>query len=217
MLRTETVERITFKLLETLMQDEKLKQFSLVGGTALALYIGHRKSIDLDLFSHHTFDVTALENHLHITYGFKNTYPEQQLKILLVGKINDIKVDFVWNDSLQIKPYFNSGCFRLSSIYDIAAMKLKAILQDGKRLKDFVDIAFLSTKMPLKKMVDIFDVKYPSTNKILAIKALSYFEDIDFSTKIELTAGSFNWGKIETRLIEMIRYPDKLFRQPPIS
>lgn len=50
MLHTKTIERKTFKLLEDLMNDQNLDGFSLAGGTALSLYLGHRKSIDLDLF-----------------------------------------------------------------------------------------------------------------------------------------------------------------------
>ena len=61
MLRTETLERTTLELLKTIMQDEKLEYFNLVGGTALALYMGHRKSIDLDLFSIQEFDNIELE------------------------------------------------------------------------------------------------------------------------------------------------------------
>ena len=217
MLRTETVERTTFELLKTLMQDEILKQFNLVGGTALALYMGHRKSIDLDLFSHQTFDATILANHLNSAYGFVNTYPEQDSKLILVGKINDIKLDCVWNDSLQIKPVCSYGGIRIASIDDIAAMKLKAILQNGTRLKDFVDIAFMSKKMPLKTMLNVFDKKYPSTSKLLAVKSLTYFDDIDFTTKIELTEGVFNWDKIEARLNEMVINPNKTFFHYPIE
>jgi len=217
MLRTETVERTTLELLKTLMKDEQLKQFNLVGGTALALYMGHRKSIDLDLFSHQTFDVTILEKHLHHTYGFVNIHPEQQTKLVLVGKINDVKVDFVWNDSLQIHPVCSVGRIRMTSIEEIAAMKLKAILQNGTRLKDFVDVAFMSVKMPLKSMLDIFDMKYTSTSKILAVKALTYFDDIDFTATIELTEGVFNWRIIEKRLNEMVINPNKIFLNNPIE
>ena len=56
MLQTQTVKEGTLGLLKTLMHDEKLRHFCLVGGTALALYMGHRKSIDIDLFSQQSFD-----------------------------------------------------------------------------------------------------------------------------------------------------------------
>jgi len=60
MLFKETVEKGTLSILETLQQDEKLSNFYLVGGTALALMLGHRISIDLDLFSPTTFDTVGL-------------------------------------------------------------------------------------------------------------------------------------------------------------
>jgi hypothetical protein len=95
-------------------------------------------------------------------------------------------------------------------------MKLKAILQSGTRLKDFVDVAFLSVKMPLRNMLDIFEVKYPNAGKLLAAKALTYFGDIDFSPKIELVNGKYKWEDIEKRLNEMIKFPDKKFLNYPL-
>lgn len=53
MLYKETVDRPTLGILKQLMEDPALGRFALVGGTALALRIGHRKSIDLDLFTSH--------------------------------------------------------------------------------------------------------------------------------------------------------------------
>jgi hypothetical protein len=217
MLRTETVERTTLELLKTLMLDEKLEHFSLVGGTALALYMGHRNSEDLVLFSHRKFDVNALEKHLQKTYGFIKLHPEQFSVLLLIGDIKNVKVDCVFDDGLQVEPVYHYGSVRIASIYDIAAMKLKAILQNGERLKDFVDVAYLSTKMPFNKMLHVFDAKYPSTSSLLAIKALSYFNDIDFSTQIQLTEGEFKWEKIKERLEEMINKPNKVFFNNPIE
>lgn len=62
MLHKDTVKGETFKLLEMLMQDKRLENFNLAGGTALALYLGHRISIDLDLFTPNQFDAKDLEN-----------------------------------------------------------------------------------------------------------------------------------------------------------
>jgi len=219
MLRTETVEKTTFELLKTLMQDEKLKQFNLVGGTALALYMGHRKSIDLDLFTHQTFDPTVIEKYLISTYNFKNQYEEQKSSIMLMGFIKDIKVDFIWDDSSQIKPLYINDNIRICSLHDIAAMKLKAILQNGTRLKDYVDLAFLSVKMSLIEMLKVFDEKYPNTSSILAVKALRYFNDIDFSSEKEIVLinGEYKWKEIEKRLIEMVKYSDKIFKKFPMA
>jgi len=216
MLRTETVERTTFELLNTLMQDEKLKHFNLVGGTALALYMGHRKSIDLDLFSLDEFDITELEEHLKNRYDFESTNPEKKSKIILQGYINNVKVDFVRINNPLVNPVNFYDSIRLYSIHDIAAMKLVAMSQNGTRLKDFVDVAFLSAKMSLKEMLDAFEVKYPNTNKISAIKGMTYYNDIDFSAKIELTKGVYKWKAIDKRLHEMIKAPNKIFSNNPI-
>ena len=96
-------------------------------------------------------------------------------------------------------------------------MKLTAISQNGTRLKGFVDIAFLSTTISLEEMLKTFEVKYPNTNKITAVKGLTYFNDIDFTSKIDLTEGSYKWKEIEKRLREMVKYPGKTFLTTPVA
>ena len=198
------------------MQDEKLKHFDLVGGTALALYMGHRKSIDIDLFSQQEFDITELEERLNNMYDFKAKNPEKKSDVVLTGFINGIKVDHVKFNYPLVKPVNVYDNIRIYSMCDIAAMKLVAMSQNGTRLKDFVDVAFLSVKMSLIEMLDVFEIKYPKTNKISAIKGMTFFDDIDFSAPIELIEGKFNWKAIEKRLIEMIKYPDKKFLNYPL-
>jgi hypothetical protein len=199
------------------MKDEKLTSFNLVGGTALALFMGHRKSIDLDLFSQQAFDVTTLADHLMSAYNFEFQNPEQKSNATLIGYINGIKIDCIRYDYSQVKPVRISDGIRLCSMHDIAAMKLTAISQNGTRLKDFIDVAFLSAKMPLKEMLDAFEAKYPNTNKLSAVKGLVYFNDIDFSTKIDLIDGIFKWKEIEKRLNEMIKYPNRTFLAYPVT
>ena len=215
MLRTETVERATFELLKTLMKDEVLMSFNLVGGTALALFMGHRKSIDLDLFSQQEFDVEKLKQYLVNTYGFYILDSTKSSDATLIGFINNIKVDCIRYNYNYVQPVSVYNGIRLCSMYDIAAMKLTAISQNGTRLKDFVDIAFLSAKMSLNDMLNSFEVKYPNTNKISALKGLTYFEDIDFSVTIELTEGVYKWKRIEKRLNEMLKSPNKVFNDYP--
>ncbi|MDR0713640.1 MAG: nucleotidyl transferase AbiEii/AbiGii toxin family protein [Bacteroidales bacterium] len=132
------------------------------------------------------------------------------------GHIDGIKLDLIRYDY----PFAKSVCIqdgiRLCSIDDIAAMKLTAVSQNGTRLKDFVDIAFLSRKMSLNDMLNAFSAKFPKTGKISAVKGLVYFDDIDFSVDIELLDGIFKWESIEKRLKEMIEYPDKTFDNYPV-
>lgn len=214
MLQTQTIERATLELLKTLMQDETLECFNLVGGTALALYMGHRKSIDLDLFSKQSFEVNELEKHLSHTYGFRT---DRQSNATLIGNINSIKVDCIRYDYPLVEPVHEHNGIRMFSMQDIAAMKLTAISQSGNRLKDFVDIAFLSTKLSLQDMLNAFKIKFPNTNIMSAVRGLTYYNDINFSVSIDLINGTFKWKEIEKRLIEMIKYPDKKFLNFPIG
>ena len=210
MLQTLAVKEKTLGLLIRLMGDEKLMQFHLVGGTALAFYLGHRKSIDLDMFSQQLFDVRELEDYLKHTYDF---HTDRQSDVTLIGSINSVKVDCIRYNYPLVEPVHDCDGIRMYSMPDIAAMKLTAISQSGRRLKDFVDVAFLSTKISLEGMLNAFEKKYPKTSVMSAVRGLTFFDEIDFSTEIELIDGTFKWKVIEKRLKEMIRYPDKIFQQ----
>ena len=208
MLQTQTIKKETFGLLKILMNDEKLSQFCLVGGTALALYMGHRKSIDIDLFSQQPFEVEKLINHFTNKYDFQI---DRQSEATLIGNINSIKIDCISYNYPLVEPILKYDEIRIYSISDIAAMKLTAISQSGKRLKDFVDIAFLSTQLSLDDMLKAFEKKYPKTTVMSAVRGLTYFDDIDFSISIDLINGNFKWKTVEKRLIEMVKYSDKIF------
>ena len=71
MLHTETVSLGTLELLKSLKQDELMAQFVLVGGTSLSLQLGHRISVDLDLFSATPFDEGELSSYLVSNYGLE--------------------------------------------------------------------------------------------------------------------------------------------------
>lgn len=215
MLQTQTVEGTTFELLKKLMQDNKLSQFNLAGGTALALYMGHRMSIDLDLFTPQDFNASALEEYLIDTYNFRGDYLETNT---LKGTINGIKIDCITHNYPFVKPLFISEeGIRLYSIQDIVAMKLSAIADNGTRLKDFIDIACLSTKLSIYDMLQSYQAKYKNSNPVRALKGLTYFEDINFNEPILMLKGKFNWKRIEKRLNEMIKKDKQIFATLPIA
>src|SRR5690349_3583153 len=92
MLRTKSVEQGTLDLIKKLMADEKFKAFNLVGGTALALMIGHRISVDIDLFSTTAFNAPQLGDHLTTNY---NVQEVQILKNGVFCYVNDVKIDLI--------------------------------------------------------------------------------------------------------------------------
>ena len=214
MLYPETVESDTLELLRTLMRDSRFSDFLLAGGTNLALRLGHRYSVDLDLFSFCHFDSISLAEHLTQNYNFERTNVRE--KDTVMGFINDIKIDIIAHVYPLIEePFIAENGIRLYSISDIVAMKLVAISDSGKRLKDFVDIAFLSTKMSLNQMLNAYSQKYKSSNALHALRGLAYFDDINFDVQINLINSVFNWKKIEKRIREMIKYENKIFETAP--
>ena len=203
MLYTNAIKGETFELLKILMQDEQLSGFKLAGGTSLALYLGHRKSIDFDLFTEKLFDASSLEKHLIETYDFKVDFLE---KNTVKGSLNDIKIDFISHNYPYVEdPLTTKDGIRLYGMKDIAAMKLSAIADDGSRLKDFIDVAFLSTKLSLSDMLKAYQQKYKNSNPMRPLKGLSYFEDINFNEPIQMIRDQYVWEKIRKRLHLMIK------------
>ena len=124
MLQKQTVDAGTLELLIKLMGDEQLNDFILVGGTALSLQIGHRKSIDLDFFSKSSFNKNELSAYLETSKQFKLDFIS---KNTLKGEIKGVKVDLIKHGYPQVNPPVVFEGIRMASIEDIAAMKLNAI------------------------------------------------------------------------------------------
>lgn len=212
MLYTSTVESKTLELLKRLQREPLLATFNLVGGTALALRIGHRKSIDLDLFSKEEFDLNELKSMLVDKYEFKSSFERNQT---LKGFIGDVMIDCIRFNYKHIQSPDEIDGVRLESIPDIVAMKLSAIAQNGTRIKDFIDIATLSTRYSLNEMLDFYAIKFPESNIVMPAKALTYFEDIDFNESIVMLNSKMNWKSIEKRLINMTKNPQNKFDNNP--
>lgn len=212
MLQTKTVAGRTFEILQFLMKAPYLADFHLAGGTALALYMGHRISVDLDLFTPYPYQEQELANKLEADYNFITDYQE---KNTLKGSIEGIKIDCITFAYPLVKPIEKYDDIRLYSKEDIAAMKLSAIKDNGTRLKDFIDIAYLSTELSLSRMFDACKIKFPNTNTMIFEKALTFYEDINFGDAIELLNGTYVWKKIEKRLKEMISNPYIVFTSKP--
>lgn len=192
------------------MSDSQLEDFLLVGGTALALRLGHRMSIDIDLFSNQPFDADQIANHLRLYYNLQLDFiAENTIK----GEINNVAVDLIAHQYPWIETPKKVNGIKLAGFLDIAAMKLNAISVDGTRVKDFTDIAFLSSQLSLKQMLEAYKKKY-SSNPVMPLKALVYFDDINFNVPIKLSGKrNFDWNKIEKRILDMVENPEKIFEK----
>lgn len=210
MLHKETLESKTLELLIDLQKEPLLSSFNLVGGTALSLHLGHRKSIDLDFFTSECFDLEEVKMMLTEKYDFKVSYSRSQT---LKGFINGVKVDFIRFNYPHLFPCVVVDEVRFESIPDIIAMKLLSITDNGSRIKDFIDIAFLSSRYSLNEMLSFYMNKIPNSNSIMTLKALTYFHDINFDETILLTNTEIVWNDIAGRLIQMTKNPDRIFNE----
>lgn len=213
MLHTETVARSTLELLKMLESESVMSNFNLAEGTSLALYLGHRISVDLDLFTPESFDAGKLEIFLRDKYGFRTDFME---KNTLKGTIDGVKIDCITHSYGYLEKPYTESDIRLYSMEDIVAMKLSAIADNGSRLKDFIDIAFLSTRFPFNSMLRLYERKFPGSNLIRPFKAITYFDDIDFEEDIVMLNGKYDWKLIERRLIDMTQIQNKVFEAFPL-
>ncbi len=207
MLYKTTVSTATLELLKTLMQDDELKRFVLVGGTSLALQIGHRISVDLDLFSREPFEENNISAYLTEKYNFELDFISHNT---IKGEIDRVKIDCIAHQYPWVKECLKEENIRLASISDIAAMKLNAIAGNGSRIKDFIDIAYLSHMLSFRDMLHSYELKY-NANPIMPLKAIVYWDDINFAEPVKMLASTYTWKKIERRLLDMQKQPDKIF------
>ncbi|MDR2716919.1 MAG: nucleotidyl transferase AbiEii/AbiGii toxin family protein [Treponema sp.] len=163
------------------------RDFFLVGGTALALQIGHRKSDDIDLFTQKELRIPEIAKYLKQHHGGKYQLLNSQSMIYQV-MIDGIKVDFVHHPFELVEAAHHDSRITYLGKKDIAAMKLHAIETEGSRAKDFVDIFFLLKEMPLEKMFEYYRKKYATDNIFNAKRSLGFFDDVPESSWNEVRA-----------------------------
>lgn len=202
MLHLSTVEPATLELLRKLQKLPILNDTRLVGGTALALQFGHRKSVDLDFFGHIDADSLDLQEALQ-TVGTLTTLKDS--KNIHIYSLNGVKIDIVnytysWLDDAIIK-----NDIRLASTKDIAAMKVTAIIGRGT-MKDFVDIYYLlKKKYSMMDILNFYTQKYPDCSYFMAMKSLAYFDDADLDIMPYMYA-DITWDEIKEYIIKSLTH-----------
>ena len=196
MLYTETVEPGTLSLLKKLMQLPSLKEFSLVGGTALSLRYGHRTSVDLDLFFHNKFDQKNIETELIQEFGSNFSFESGHNIFGIFCYLGKIKVDIVYFPHLPIAEIEIADNIRIYSSADISAMKIQAILGRAKK-KDFWDLYELLQHYSLQQLIDWHKQKYASQMLAISIpNAITYFVDADESEP-PVSLKNQNWEMVK--------------------
>ncbi len=198
----------TFNLIQQLQALAELEGFYLVGGTSLALQMGHRNSIDIDLFSKKDFDENFIMEVIGKKYSFEKKFSR---KNTIIGFINNIKVDFISHAYNYVKPPVTEEGITYLSKEDIAAMKLNAISNSGQRLKDFIDVYYLLQYFSVNDMIGFFEIKYPNVNPLIPLKAINYFDDIDESIDPPKLLNPVSIKQIKKRINDAVLHSRKIF------
>lgn len=195
MLHLETISPDTLTLLKKIQSLDEFNNTRLVGGTALALQLGHRKSIDLDFFGN--FE-TSLEELTTILSEFSTVTPVSSSRMTRFLVVDGVKVDIVsypygWIDN----PVSAEGVV-LAGIKDIAAMKLSAITNRGTK-KDFIDYYFLLKRYSLKELIELYRQKYSDAQLFTSIKSLSYFDDAESDPTPDMIV-PVDWDEVKSTI-----------------
>lgn len=210
MVHFNTVNSTLKSTLESLMDAKELESFRLVGGTALSLQLGHRISVDIDMFSdaeYGSIDFDLIERFLQNEFqyvGFFSNLPTAFGKGYLIGKNeNDsIKLDLYYTDAFKFTQIEEKG-IRMANLEEISAMKLD-VVQRGGRKKDFWDLHELLEKFNVEEILNFHLKRYPfSHDRNLIIQNLTNFEIADEDFNPICLKGKY-WEFIKEDLEELI-------------
>ena len=203
MLSFQTIDPNTLELLKTLAQAPILSNMRLVGGTALALQYGHRRSVDLDFFGQTTESVEELSEALKEYTGGLTLLSAS--KTIRVYRIRDVKVDIVNYNYPWIDEALKEEGLMLASPKDIAAMKVNAVMGRGTK-KDFIDIYFLLQHYSFEQLMRFYLEKYADGTVYRALMSMTYFGDAD-PQPMPYMFVNVTWESIKQKiLLEVERY-----------
>lgn len=160
------------------------REFYLVGGTAIALHIGHRRSIDFDLFKSKSFQatkiITKIKSH-NIHYIITRNVAEQLNMIIAEVKFTFFEYPYPIEPAIKFENYI-----KLPTLLDLAAMKAFALGRRSK-WKDYVDLYFIiknyhTIKEISVRAASIFEQQF--SEKLFRAQ-LTYFKDIDYTEAVE--------------------------------
>ena len=194
-----------FSVLQKLAPIIQPKDFYLGGGTALAIYLGHRVSVDLDWFtSKPVGDMIVFAQSLrnaHVSFETQQTAPGT-----LHGSISKVRVTFLEYQYALLKPltYWKEVGCSIASLEDLACMKLSAVAQRGAR-KDFCDIYALGLKQfSLNEMLDFYRKKFGVKDIGHVLYGLAYFDDAE-SERMPKMLWNVKWIEIKKTIQSWVK------------
>jgi predicted nucleotidyltransferase component of viral defense system len=201
MLQLRTVEPNTLELLKRLQRHPSLQQNFLVGGTSLALQMGHRFSIDLDLFTHEPFDAATILDILKADFSVQ---PLTVNNTIFITVIEGVKVDIVHFKYPFAFPLIETEGVRLADIRDVAPMKLDAVTKRGSK-KDFFDMYYLFEKYEPIQILEWYNQMFNHYTSLHVIMSLTYFDDAELTENPVVFDKKVTWNKVKKRMVEVVQ------------
>lgn len=185
------------------------KDYYLAGGTALALQLGHRTSLDFDLYNINHFSNEELIKKLKSTFSTSFKANENQPKDTLFTEIMEVKMSVFYYPYPLISSPVEFPPIKLASLEDISAMKVAAIVQRGKQ-RDFIDLYYLINKIGINKILESAYQKYPWYREMdeIIFTSLTYFDDAEKDKglrAIKVLDPKFSWERAKETILKEIK------------
>lgn len=202
MLQEQAIPYPTLKLLRELAAQDFLADFRLVGGTGLALYWGHRISIDIDLFTDKKTDLLFIEGRLN---EIKDANFLSRSPIALFYTIQSIRCDFLIYPYLFSLPPFIQNKIQVAALDDIVTMKLGAITNRGAK-KDFIDLFYILQHYDFQKLCDLYISKYKTKDLMALFRSLTFFNDAEPQEMPEvLIDKTLKWATVKNEIEKKVK------------
>lgn len=175
-----------------------LKNAYLAGGTALALQLGHRESVDFDFFTTRVFNETAMVQRLNKL--LPDFYLERKEWRTILGYVRKTRFSYFFYEYPLLFQTKKCSGVSLADPRDIAAMKIAALADRGTK-RDFIDLYFIcevEKLISLDETLRIYDKKFKKLkqNKLHIIKSLAYFGDAE-NEKMPRMFKPVSWKKVK--------------------
>ena len=195
MLQYKVVDGPTLDLLNKINESNLFNNYRLVGGTALALIHGHRKSIDLDFFGTEKIDPEDLLAFLQSIGTVREFKTAKKIDSLF---LDDVKIDIVCYPYEWIDAPLMEENVRLASSKEIAAMKVAAIINRGTK-KGFVDLNELLKPFSLHEIIDFYISKFKDSSIFFALKSVLYFDDAE-DQEMPFMFNNIDWQTVKDNI-----------------
>jgi hypothetical protein len=202
MLQEQALPATTLVVLKKLSSLNFLDPFNLVGGTALALFWGHRISIDLDFFTDKKTDLLFTEGRLN---EIDDSNFLSRTEIALFYTIDRVKCDFLIYPYPFSAPPINENGIRLAALDDIVTMKLGAITNRGAK-KDFTDLFYILQHYSMDKLCSLYMEKFKTKDLFALFRAITYFEDAEpMEMPVLLQDKTLTWQRIKKEIEKKVK------------